>query len=112
MSLGSLLKVETRFITEQQEKATRLAEREWIRAGCPRERCALIALLENIILACSECGYEYPPVLLKRKKQLERGEWTPQKPVSASSPNANSSHHPAINPDWIRQAEKLWEEGK
>ena len=112
MSLRRLLEVDTRLVTEPQEKAMLFAESVWLRAGSPQGRRPLILLLENIMRGCTENGYEYPPVLLKRKKQLERGDWTPRQ-LATGSANTNSPLHPAINPDWVRKAnEDAWRKGK
>jgi hypothetical protein len=107
MSLRGLLELESRLLDERHETAMRFAESAWMNAGSPRERRPLIALLESVIVGCNDRGLEYPSVILKRKKQLERGDWTPRKTVAASV-----SHHPAIPAEWIKQAEEAWRNGK
>jgi hypothetical protein len=107
MSLRGLFELESRLLDERHETAMHYAESAWMDAGSPRERRALIAVLESVIVGCNDRGLEYPPVILKRKKQLERGDWTPRKTVSASV-----SHHPAIPGEWIKQAEEAWWRGK
>jgi hypothetical protein len=112
MNLRRLLEVESRLLTEQQEKAMRFAESAWMKAGSPTERRPLIVLLENTMKGCIENGHEYPPVLLKRKKQLERGDWAPRQ-VARTNSHSNPAFHQAIDPDWVRQAnEDAWRKGK
>jgi hypothetical protein len=110
VSLQRLMEIDNKFFNDHHQRAMRFAESAWLRSGSPAERRALIALLESIIVHCHEEGLEYPPVFLKRKKQLERGDWTPRARVTSPAPNV--SHHPNIPAEWIRQAEELWRKGK
>jgi hypothetical protein len=103
VSLRRLLRIRDDYLTEQQQKAMRFAELAWVKSGSPIERKSLIAFLENTIVRCVEEGVEYPPILLKRKKELERHEWTP---TAESTPVPTFLHHPKIPDEWIRQAEE------
>lgn len=108
MSLQTLIEVDGKFFDPQHQKAMWFAESAWERSGRPTDRRTLITFLESIILRCHDEGLEYPPVFLKRKKQLERGDWTPRE---ARTTGPNVSRHPSIPDEWIRQAEEAFRQG-
>jgi hypothetical protein len=102
MSLQRLLELDGKYIAEHQQRGLGIAELTWVKLGSPTERKGLIACLENAIVRCIDAGVEYPPILLRRKKELERGEWAPRpKPSPAALPRADI---PGLPPDWYREA--------
>jgi hypothetical protein len=44
----------------------------------------LCRLLERILRTCQQEGIRYPPILLRRKKEMQRGVWEPARVPSAS----------------------------
>ena len=78
MTLTRLLEIDRALLTLDESRGLALAELLWNRAGRPAETGALCRALENILGACQSEGLRYPPILLRRKKELERGAWAPQ----------------------------------
>jgi hypothetical protein len=78
MTLTRLLEIDRALLTFDESRGLALAELLWNRAGRPAETGALCRALENILGACQSEGLRYPPILLRRKKELERAAWAPQ----------------------------------
>jgi hypothetical protein len=78
MTLTRLLEIDRALLTPDESRGLALAELLWSRAGRPAEPCALCRALEKILSACQSEGLRYPPILLRRKKELERAAWAPQ----------------------------------
>jgi hypothetical protein len=75
MDLLRLLQIDSSLIGPEARESLLLADRIWREAGAPREMWALVAALEEILRRCKESGIWYAPILLQRKKALERGTW-------------------------------------
>jgi hypothetical protein len=73
MTLTELLEIERRLLAPEDELGLSYAELHWIDAGMPREPRALCRALKRILYVCQREGVRYPPILLRRKKELERG---------------------------------------
>jgi hypothetical protein len=80
MTLTRLLEIDRALLTHDENRGLALAELLWSRAGRPSEANALCRALEKILGACQSEGLRYPPILLRRKKELERAAWAPQAP--------------------------------
>lgn len=98
MTLTELLKIDSTFITARRAPGLRYAERLWAEAGRPTESTELAEFLESVLTKCVSLGIAYPPILLKRKKQILRGEFKPQPPAgtgpaSADPPGACAKCH-------------------
>jgi hypothetical protein len=95
MTLTRLLGINRRLIRHEDDRGLRLAEEMWKSQGAPSECSALADTIETILQRCAEEGVVYPPFLLKRKKQLERGAWVPEQksrsPESDSLPSEGDS---------------------
>lgn len=78
MTLTRLLEIDRALLTHDESRGLALAELLWNRAGRPAETGALCRVLEKILGACQSEGLRYPPILLRRKKELERAAWAPQ----------------------------------
>ena len=92
MTLTRLLEIDRALLTLDESRALTLAELLWSRAGRPVEAGALCRALESILGACQREGLRYPPILLRRKKELERAAWAPQ---ATAEPQALFSGEPA-----------------
>lgn len=75
LTLTKALKIDENLLLRESRSAMLLAERIWQSRGMPREANALTEVLEEILQTCKESGLQYPPILLKRKKQIERGQY-------------------------------------
>jgi hypothetical protein len=77
LTLTRALEIDIKLIAFEEEKALLLARRLWEFDGRPIERQALCRSLERILTLCQREGIRYPAILLRRKKELERGSWAP-----------------------------------
>ena len=77
LTLTRALEIDIKLIAFEEEKALLLARRLWEFDGRPIERQALCRSLERILTLCQREGVRYPAILLRRKKELERGTWAP-----------------------------------
>jgi hypothetical protein len=76
LTLCSMLGVRPEMFKDRSEElGMSEAESIWRSHGCPAERLPMIALLERIITELKD-GVGYPPILLLRKKQLQRREYS------------------------------------
>jgi hypothetical protein len=78
MTLTRLLEVTMKFVKAHELASIGMAERIWREGGGPTSVRELTDLLEKTITDCRQCGIRYAPILLQRKKALQRGTWTPQ----------------------------------
>jgi hypothetical protein len=90
MTLTRLLEINRSLIEPQDERSLYLTEGLWIEAGSPTERVELLGFLETALQRLVKEGVGYPPVLLKRKKQLDRREWKPRD--ITQSPDKSAPH--------------------
>ena len=83
MTLQELLEAKKNLLTGEEKAAVLLGELIWTRNGQPTRLKELIPVLELILDECLRLSYRYPPIFLKRKKEMERGVWTPaaKKPI-------------------------------
>jgi hypothetical protein len=91
MTLTRVLEIVPQFLAAEDLAGLMFAERLYANSGSPTEKQALSDELEKIIVACQREGVSYPPVLLKRKKQLQRREWSPRIAQRAAETRAESS---------------------
>ena len=95
MTLAAVLEIDENSIDESRyEAALQIAEDVWCADGCPTGR-ELIPTLERILGTCQRRRAEYPKILLRRKKELERGDWTP---VAESRRESRSSSPSSYSP--------------
>ncbi len=78
MTLTRLLEIHLRWVQPEALASLRLAERVWAEHDCPLAVRALVDVLETILVRCVREGIYYAPILLQRKKALERGTWAPR----------------------------------
>lgn len=77
MTLTRLLGIEIRFLQPNEYASLSVAERIWQERGCPTDTLALTDILEIVLTTCRSEGIPYAPILLQRKKRLERGTFAP-----------------------------------
>jgi hypothetical protein len=78
MDLLELLEVNRDRLPKRTEGAVRYLHRRWVELGEPREPKVLADFLDGVLRFCPIVGFVYPKILLKRLKQLQRGEWFPR----------------------------------
>jgi hypothetical protein len=77
MSLIALLQIEERCLALHTRVAMFRMGHWWAEQDKPTERVALSIFLDGCLKRCQEQGVTYPKIVLKRLKQLQRGEWEP-----------------------------------
>jgi hypothetical protein len=97
MEFLRLLEIDRSLVAPEAEKSLLLVDRVWCEEGCPREPSRLVAVLEKILQRCLSSGLWYAPILLRRKKGLERGTWRPPADTSGAgeSPSLPATASPA-----------------
>jgi len=88
MTLTRLLGINLQLIKYEDDRGLHLAEEVWRSLGAPSEGPALADTIERCLQRCTEEGILYPAILLKRKKQIERGTWSPESGRDSSKANA------------------------
>jgi hypothetical protein len=78
VTLTRLLEIDRRIVRAEALDSLLYAERIWNECGCPAEGPALADALETILQRCAREAVYYAPILLQRKKALERGTWKPR----------------------------------
>jgi len=77
-TLCGLLEIQRKLVRQEELESLLLAERLWREAGRPVEPLDLRDLLEIVLRRCVSEGLTYAPVILLRKKSIDRGTWTPR----------------------------------
>lgn len=77
MTLTRLLEINFRLIQPLEYASILFAERTWREQGSPIGVRELIDVLERVLSGCQKAGERYAPVLLQRKRALQRGTWAP-----------------------------------
>jgi hypothetical protein len=90
--LLELLGIDRSLIPPEAQRSLTLAETVWRAEGCPRDTAGLCGTLETILRRCTASGTWYAPVLLQRKKALERGTWRPRNLRAARAPLGCAAH--------------------
>jgi hypothetical protein len=84
LTLTRLLEIKLRLLKYEDHRGLTFAERLWRERGSPTAPAELSEVLETILEACQREGLSYPPILLRRRKELQRGVWKPSLRVSAA----------------------------
>jgi hypothetical protein len=83
--LSTVLKLQSKFLEKAEDlESWRALETTWREARCPVDRMALVEFLERFIVARTRDGSGYFSFMLKRKKQLERRDFSPNLPEEDS----------------------------
>ena len=80
MTLTQTLSIKEEFLRHEDMRALDYAEKRWKEAGEPTERWQVINFLERMLKELQSSGMGYPKVLLFRKKQIQRKEYTVPQP--------------------------------
>jgi|SRR5215831_1991499 len=86
MTLAQVLDIDGNFLRHGDQEGMIFAELAWQGLGCPTTLRPLIEALEHILRQARAGGIYYPAILLKRKKELERGIFQPKAASKAPVP--------------------------
>ena len=75
---SQLLELDTRRRKYEDKESVEMAARLWEKAGSPSARRDPNKLLESFLNAGQREGRYYAPILLRRKKELQRGDFRPR----------------------------------
>ena len=79
MTLTRTLRLEEKYLKYDDLRALDYCEKRWQQEGRPLERWQVINFLEKMLRELKEQG-GYPKVLLLRKKEIQRQQFTIQQP--------------------------------
>jgi len=79
MTLTQTLQLKEKYLQFEDLRALDYCEKRWKEEGCPTERWQAINFLEKMLRELKDHG-GYPKVLLLRKKEIQRKQFTIQKP--------------------------------
>jgi hypothetical protein len=82
MTLTQTLQLKEKYLQFDDLRALDYCEKRWKEEGCPTERWQVINFLEKMLRELKDHG-GYPKVLLLRKKEIQRKQFTIQKPGEA-----------------------------
>lgn len=93
MTLTRLLEIDIRLLRDGEDRGLSYAERVWCDLGEPADPRKLCEALEKILHCCVDEGIGYPAILLRRKKEVERGTWQPKTapPTVAAQPTGGAA---------------------
>ncbi len=74
--LTEILELDIGQIPSDRREALRIAEQVWQARGCPCDTQGLAAAIEAALGECKRAGAVYPKMLLRRKHELLRGEFS------------------------------------
>jgi len=77
MTLDQLLEIKKNLLFKEEEAGLLIGELIWVKNGSPRGAMKLARVLDAAIEECRRMKTTYPPVFLKRLKELQRGTWKP-----------------------------------
>ncbi|HUO61004.1 MAG TPA: hypothetical protein VMU24_10075 [Candidatus Acidoferrales bacterium] len=78
MKFKELLEMDPRLVNDEKYScALKYAEQLWLQASSPTDPPKLLSILRKILDGCSRQRLMYPKILLRRKADLQRGEWKP-----------------------------------
>src|SRR5215470_3582728 len=80
MTLTETLLVEEKYLKFEDMRAFDYCERRWKEAGYPTERWQMINFLEKMLRELLKDHGGYPKVLLLRKKEIQRQQFTIRRP--------------------------------
>jgi hypothetical protein len=78
MNLIKYLEIDESQVHPDARRSLLLAEKVWTENGSPLDRWELVRVLEEILRRCIASGIWYAPMLLQRKKAIERDSWRPR----------------------------------
>ena len=85
--LVKVLEINPERLPRKTARAMKVVQAQWVERGQPIDGPALAEFLDQTIDFCKKMELEYPKILLKRLKQLQRGEWKPVREVFARAEN-------------------------
>jgi hypothetical protein len=77
VTLVELLNLNGNRFYHRTRATVRYLEKRWVECGRPTDHDKLEHFLDEALNFCVDTGLLYPSAILKRLKQMQRGEWTP-----------------------------------
>jgi hypothetical protein len=93
MTLTETLRLKQRFLKFEDLRALDYCEERWQEESRPLKRWELVNFIEKMLRELQREGIGYPKVLLLRKKEIQRREFTISEP---SVPKLNSGDKPDV----------------
>jgi hypothetical protein len=93
MTLTQTLRLQERYLKYDDLRALDYCEKRWQEENRPLKRWELINFIEKMLRELQSEGIGYPKVLLLRKKEIQRREFTISEP---SAPEPDSGDKPDV----------------
>lgn len=93
MTLTQTLQLQERYLKYEDLRALDYCERRWQEENRPLKRWELVNFIEKMLRELQRNGVGYPKVLLLRKKEIQRKEFTIVAPEEQGSVAAECSCH-------------------
>lgn len=93
MTLTETLQIKARYLQLEDMRAIDYCEKRWQSEGCPVERWGMVNFIEKMLKELPANGIAYPAVLLLRKKEIQRKQFSIErtKPETATAKCACSN---------------------
>jgi hypothetical protein len=85
MTFTETLQIKERYLQFEDLRALDYCEKRWKQDGCPAKGWELVNFIERMLRELLANGVGYPKVLLLRKKEIQRGTFTPQESACTGS---------------------------
>jgi hypothetical protein len=109
MTLTETLQIKERYLHFEDLRALEYCERRWQEEKRPTERWPLVNFIEKMLRELQRNGMDYPKVLLLRKKEIQRKEFSPaEEPKLEITPTDTCGGK--IPAECIANANKAWRE--
>lgn len=90
-TLVRLLEINRKLVQQEEQMSLLIADRLWCEEGKPCTVPELSRCIERTLRLCVSEGILYAPVLLLRKKSLDRGTWRPAWPQHRATPHLSAA---------------------
>lgn len=84
MTLTETLQLKERFLKFEDLRALDYCEKRWLEENRPIKRWEMFNFIEKMLQELKANGIGYPKILLLRKKEIQRGEFTLSSPGHAA----------------------------
>ena len=85
MTLTETLQLKERFLRFEDLRALDYCEKRWLEENRPLERWEMFNFIEKMLQELKANGIGYPKVLLLRKKEIQRQQFTIRQPGETSA---------------------------
>src|SRR6266849_6158839 len=85
MTLTETLQLKERFLTFEDLRALDYCQKRWLEENRPLKRWEMFNFIEKMLQELEANGMGYPKVLLRRKKEIQRQQFTISQPGETSA---------------------------